>query len=139
MKKAGKLVTGLLGLAMAAVTILPCAASTVYTHDIEIPAHMVWTKIYGAERSQKNKEVKARCNSVEPPKANWDTFTKIRCRVVNGMKEPITEKKEYVLEEGKGYVSMELLNGYLDVYSVSFQFRGNSESAAIANVSYWGW
>ncbi len=139
MKKTGKLVTGLLGLAMVAVTILPCAASTVYTHDIDIPANMVWTKIYGAERSKDNKEVMARCNSVEPVSGWWDNFTKIRCRVVNGMKEPITEKTEYVLEEGKGYVSMELLNGYLNTYSVSFQFRGNSSSAAIANVSYWGW
>ena len=139
MKKSGKLVTLLLALFMVVVTILPCAASTIYTHDIEIPANKVWTKIYGAERSQKNKEVKARCNSVEPPYVTWDTFTKIRCRVVDGMKEPITEEKEYVLEEGKGYVSMELLNGNLDLYSVSFQFRGNSESAAIANVSYWGW
>ena len=47
MKKSGRLITGLLGLAIAAVMILPAAASTSVDNVlVHIPENQVWTSIW---------------------------------------------------------------------------------------------
>lgn len=138
MKKFGKLVTGLFGLAMVTVTILPAGASMVYSHRVELEKFQAWTKMYGAGRSFEEHYVSARCEAVYPA-VGVDNYKKIQCRVVDGSSVVMTTKDYYVLTEGeRGYTDMELKKEYRDNYQVCFQFRGNSNSPAYAQVAYTG-
>lgn len=140
MKKAGKLVTGLLGLAMAVTTILPAMAapSSVQSQKIELIENMAWVSAgavtydgdnYGGGR--------ALCESVYP-KSGSDNYKYIRYRITEYYGMVITAKAYERVEEGKGYKTIEIKRAYDHYQHIYFQFSGNSNSSAYAIVSYDG-
>lgn len=140
MKKSGKLVTGLLGLAMAVVTVLPALAAPVGIHGqkIWLPPNMVWT--YGGEVTHNSSYhgAEAMCESVYPDKGGVDTFKVIRCRITDYYGNVISTKSSIPLKEGTGYQGIEIKQGYNHLGYIYFHFQGNSDSSANAIVSYNG-
>lgn len=140
MKKSGRLVTGLLGLAMAAVTVLPAMAaqSGVYNKKIDLLANMVW--VSAGEVTYDGDDYaggRALCDSVYPLHGT-DNYKYIRCRITEYYGMVITEKPYERIEEGRGYKNIEIKRAYDHYQHIYFQFAGNTDSPAHAIVSFDG-
>ena len=120
---------------MALFVGMPVFASGSQT--ISIPKNQNWTSKYSDSRSKSYSYVSAGCESVYPSTGD-DNFKKIQVRVVTSQGMLIMNDSYKVLEEGKGVSEIDVKEGYLGLEQVSFQFRGNSNSAAKAVVNYDG-
>lgn len=142
MKKSGKLVTGLLGLAMAAVTVLPAmAAINVEHYVVHLAENKYWTYGGWASHTMGNQGALVRCESVYPDEENVpDNYRTIHCRIADYRGYVISEDPEVELQEGMiNYQRMRIRE--IDANSLGtiyFQFRGNSNASAYALVSYKG-
>lgn len=137
MKKAGKLVTGLLGLAMAVTTILPAMAapSSVESKKIELIENMAW--VFGAEVTYDGDKYaggRALCETVYP-KDGMDLYSTIRCRITDYYGVVISEKSYVKLTEGTGYHNVEIKRAYDYLGHIYFQFAGNNRNSAYAIIS----
>lgn len=140
MKKAGKLVTGLLGLAMAVTTILPAMAapSAVYDKKVELPPGMLWT--FGGEvtyNGDKYAGGKAVCESVYPSEG-VDYYNTIRYRITEYYGTVISVDPYVKITEGAGYRSVAIKRAYDYLGHIYFQFQGNTVYPANAIVSFDG-
>lgn len=142
MKKSGKLVTGLLGLAMAAVTVLPAMAlsSSLTNQVVDIPRNQVWAYGGMVSHTPSNQGALVRCESVFPIDGRFDDFQYIRCRITDYRGTVVSEETDKKIKEGTfGYESMRIREEYANVMSaIYFQFRGNSNAPAKALVSFKG-
>ena len=141
MKKAGKLVTGLLGLAMAAVTVMPAmAAMPAYVYDFKIwlPPDMEWNSAARVTHDSNYNGAKARCETVYPDDGGHDTYTTIRYRLTGSHAELISKDSYVKITEGAGFVATEIKQGYNNLGFVGFEFQGNTKYSADAYVSYNG-
>lgn len=130
-----KLVTAVTVVAMWGMMAMPVgAASNVVVY---LPANQLWTGSYSASRSGAYRYVNAQCNSVYPISGE-DNFTRIQVTVVSNNNTTILEDEVATLTEGQGMETLNIKNGYLNLRTVYFKFRGNSSSAANAVVSYKG-
>lgn len=140
MKKAGKLVTGLLGLAMAVTTILPAMAapSAVYGKKIELIENMAWVfageVTYNGDRYAAGR---ALCETVYPP-SGIDTYEFIRGRITEYYGTVISTVPYTKIKEGTGYNSIEIKRAYDYLGHIYFQFSGNTKYPAYAIVSFDG-
>lgn len=137
MKKAGKLVTGLLGLAMAVTTILPAMAapSSVESKKIELIENMAW--VFGAEVTYDGDKYaggRALCETVYPEKGE-DNYRYIRCRITDYYGTVISTAPYTILGEGAGYRSIEIKRAYDYLGHIYFQFSGNTKYSAYAIIS----
>lgn len=125
---------------LVAVTIIGTGISTYAASKVSITlaANQAWTKKYSASRSKQNSNVLARCHSVYPRYGGTDNFEKIQCRIVDGTGTQMCYEVVKLSETATSNTSIPIRNGFLNVSTVYFQFRGNSNSAANAVVSYYG-
>lgn len=135
MLKTKNLVTGVVAMAMALVVSVPVFSATNQT--ISLPKNKVWVDAGDAIRSGNYSAVRARCHSVYPD-SGTDDFTKIRCRVQNSSDTVISDTV-ILSETASDYTSIEIREGYISASPVTFQFRGNTNAAANAVVSYRGY
>lgn len=130
-----KLITAVTVMAMCIMTAVPVgAASNVVVY---LPQNQLWTGAYSTSRSTAYSYVSAECNSVYPLSGS-DNFTQIQVTVVSNNNTTILKGEVATLTEGQGMKSLTIKDGYLDLRTVYFKFRGNSSSAANAVVSYQG-
>ena len=121
---------------VVAVMIVPSFAASYVT--IHLASNRYWTKGYGASHDPNYSTCGAMCHSVSPY-SGTDYFHTIQCRVTNTYNETISTSGSYLLSEGaSSYQEIKIKEGYLNTNTVYFQFRGNSNSQAIAEVSYIG-
>lgn len=122
-------------LAMSIVMALPVFAATEQTEQtIHLPKEKSWVTAGELERSGSFSTVKARCHSVYPD-GGTDFYSTIQCRVLNSDGDAITENIS-LKEKSTDYTRIQIKEGYLNADLVTFQFRGNSNAAANAVVSY---
>ena len=130
-----KTYTILLTLIMVITVCMPAMAGTKV--NITIPKNQVWSTKKSDSRTGYNGYVSARCHSVYP-ESGTDNFSKIQCRVVSSSGNVMVEKSYYVLSESASAATdMNIKDGYFNLKTVYFQFRGNSSDAANAVVSYY--
>lgn len=130
-----KMYTIIVAIIIASTMCIPAFAAT--RKNIYIPENQAWTSKMSDSRAGNNGDVSATCHSVYPL-SGTDNFSKIQCRSVSSEGVLIVQNEYYVLTEGKGAVLMELRNGYHNLSTVYFQFRGNTNKDAYAVVSYSG-
>lgn len=134
-KVRSKLVTAVTVMAMCAMMAMSVgAASNVVVY---LPANQLWSGSYSVSRSGAYGYVSAECNSVYPLSGS-DNFTQIQVTVVSNNNTTIMDGGYTVLKEGAGMYRLRIKDGYLNLKTVYFKFRGNSSSAANAVVSYEG-
>lgn len=131
-----KLITAVTVMAMCIMTAVPVkAASNVVVY---LPKNQLWTGPYSASRSGNNRYVSAKCNSVYPL-SGTDNYTQIQVTVVSNNNTTILEGEVATLTEGQNMTRLNIKNGYLNLRTVYFKFRGNKpELDANAVVSYEG-
>ena len=117
---------------MFSMSILSYASAT-----ITLPANKVWTSSLSASRSGAYENAKAKLLAVYPTSGS-DNYTKAQVRLVNGSGNQISEKSYVVLTEGSGWKKVKIADGYLNLKTIYFQFRGNSNDSAMAEVDYAG-
>lgn len=139
MKKAGKLVTGLLGLAMAVTTILPAMAapSAVYGKRVELLGGFAWS--FGGEVTHNTdyNGAKALCESVYPG-TGVDNYRYIRYRITDYYGVIISKAGYVRIQEGAGYRPVGIKDEYDYLTHIYFQFSGNTGNPAYAIVSFDG-
>lgn len=129
MKKSGKLVTGLLGLAMAAVTILPAFAyESLNNKWVYVAEGQKWSMGYTVSRTGGFSYAGARCENVYPSDSTKDdNFERIQCRIVDRAGQQISKDSYTVLKEGeRAYTKVYIQDGKLTLDTIFFQFRGNN-------------
>lgn len=133
--KKQKLIPCIVALAIAFITSIPVFASTT---TISLSKDQAWTKNYNDTRSKDYSYVTARCHSVYPA-SGTDNFEKIQVRILNSSNTVIMDNDYVTLSETASTgTEISIKEGYLGVSSVNFQFRGNTDKAASAVVSYDG-
>ena len=78
----------------------------------------------------------ARCYAVYPVNGTTDTYTTIRCRVMNNSQQALTN--EYKLVESNTSSTRMYFNDNYIGSTLNFYFYGNSSNAARADVYYNG-
>lgn len=122
---------------LAMIFVLAIPAFAVDQQVIKIPASQTWTTAGSCSRTTNYTYIYARCHSVYPD-SGADFFGKVQCRVRNSNATVISEKEYVVLDEGAdSFTQIDLKQGYLSATSVYVQFRGNTDKAANAVVSYY--
>jgi len=122
-------------LAMVVVMALQVSALT-ENQTISLPANQVWVTAGSESRSGNLSTVSARCHSVYP-ESGVDLYGIIKCQVTNSSGTAITDMVS-LNESASDYTSISIKEGFLAASPVSFQFRGNTNAAASAVVSYRG-
>lgn len=131
-----KIVSAIVVAVMIVLTLVPSFAASHKT--VYLMSNQYWTKASGENHDPNYKNCGAMCHSVAPYSGS-DVFHTIQSRVTNTYAETISVKNYYLLNEGAtNYTKIEIKDGYLNTKVVYFQFRGNSNSQAIAVVSYTG-
>lgn len=131
-----KIVSAIVIAVMIVLTLVPSFAASYVT--IQLASNRYWTKGYGESHDPSYSTCGAMCHSVSPY-SGTDHFHTIQCRVTNTYNETISTSGSYSLSEGaSSYQEIKIKEGYLNTNTVYFQFRGNSNSQAIAEVSYIG-
>lgn len=142
MKKAGKLVTGLLGLAMAAVTVLPAMAAPAMVEKqvIHLEPNYLWTSVAMVSHKPTNQGALARCENVYPDDGSTDTLKHMYVRIAESVGTVISEEPEVMLRESYStYTRVRIKEAYANVVSgIHFQFRSGGFKSAYAVVSYKG-
>lgn len=140
MKKNSKFVTAAVVLVMLLLSIMPAFAQ-VNNVLISIPANKAWSVGYGDTHDARYSTIGAKCESVYP-ESGLDTFTRIQYAAdyLDGSSwVTVTTKPYEVLVEGDPeYKTMQIREGYLNIPTVWFKFRGNTDASARAVVSYNG-
>lgn len=115
------------------------SAETVSNRHIVLPENKEWTTPYGVTRSGDHYDVMVQCNAVYPEEGT-DNFKKMQCCLISpyGIDVMDTPLSYLVLEEVDGPTYIRIRNGFLNLDHVYFRFRGNSNSAANAIVTYSG-
>lgn len=115
-------------------------SSMAYVHNqiIKLPENQVWTTAGNDARSGYYNDVYVRCHTVYP-EDGLDVFSTIQARITNS-KGTVIMDDEYVKvsESDSDGKAIPIKNGYLNLDSITFQFRGNSSLGANAEVSYSG-
>lgn len=94
-----------------------------------------WAAKLDIKRTRKYDDVYVKIRSVHPPKGE-DTYTRCRCILTSGSTDI---SKMTVLQEGTGYHSVKILNGYLDKKKFTLKFAGNNPKCeAYIDYSYDG-
>lgn len=130
-----KIVTGLTVIALLAMSCISSFA--VLNKQIYLPPNQAWMTAGSVTRTGNFSYTKAGCDSVYPTSGS-DNFTRIQVRLKNAGGMVISTKASTVLTEGNGTEKIYLREGYMATTPVTFQFRGNSSSAAYAIVDYFG-
>lgn len=132
------IVTMIVAMAMFGMTVMTAFADSYTNVHISLGEYQFWTYGRPVTRSGKNNYISVSLESVYPL-SGTDTFKRIQvCVAKDPMGGLIMEKDYETLTEGAGYKDIEIKNGYLDLETVYLQFRGNTEKAAEAVVSYKG-
>lgn len=130
------LVSAIVVAVMIVLTLVPSFAASYVT--IHLASNQYWTKGYGESHDPNYSLCGAMCHSVSPYSGS-DNFHIMQCRVTNTYGDTISVLDSYSLSEGaSSYLKIRIKEGYLNTNTVYFQFRGNSNSQAIAVVSYTG-
>lgn len=129
------LVCSILLLAMFVALCIPVLAASTQ-RVISLPADQSWVSAGSDTRSTSHSYTYARNHSVYPT-SGVDLFSTIQCRLTSPGGTTISST--YSLKEGAdAYTEVYILDGYLHYTTVFFNFRGNSDYAANAVVSYDG-
>ena len=139
MRKTSKFVTATVAVVMFAMSSMPVFA---VANDVKVklPANQLWSVGYSDDHNPKYSTIAAKCNAVYPDSGE-DTFTQIQFSAdyLDGSSwVTVTTTPYETLTEGKGYETMHLRDGYLDIQDVWFKFRGKASHSANAVVSYDG-
>lgn len=122
---------------LAAMTLQMTAFASTGTTTLTLPVNQKWVSV-SATRTGSFNDLHARCYSVYPTNGGKDDFKKIQARAVNSSGTVIANTVT-LKETATGPTSMAIKNGYLNLTSFKFQFRGNDpELAAKAEVYYSG-
>ena len=132
MKIQQKFVSGIITIAVVAAMCVPTLATT-YRKTLVLPEGKVWVNTPTVTRTTKNSYAQARCISVYPD-SGLDVFSAIRARVTDTRRNVIS--KEVTLSEGLPMSRIDIKDGNLDIERVVFEFRGNSQPGANAEVEY---
>lgn len=115
---------------------ISCIPVFATTSNYYLPAQQIWTASGVETRTGNYSYVQIGCDSVYPLEGA-DNFKKIQARIRNVDKAVIMNGSYVVLTEGAGLTNVTIKEGYLGTSTVFFQFRGNSQEAAYAVVTYY--
>lgn len=135
-KRIKKVVVIMSAFMLLAANAIFCYAGVQKT--IYIYPNKVWTAGYenSDTRTGKYSYVLARNLAVYPENGGEDTFTTIHVRVEDPYGVIISEQGDISLRESSINTTIQIQEGYLDVMTVCFSFRGNSNSSATAEIYY---
>lgn len=122
--------------AMVMFCVMSMSALAAIDKHIYLPSDQAWTSSYSINRTRDYSYVWARCDSVYPS-LGTDTYTKIQARLVNSSGTLIMTEEYKVLKESEGFEELYIKEGYLSASTVYIQFRGNTNAAAEAVVSFY--
>lgn len=118
-------------LGVSAMTCVPVFAGTV---NVNLKANQAWSNKYSVSRTGNYSYVSARCKSVYPSSGE-DNFKYIQTRIVNSSGTLLMDDDYVKLnEEDANATHIYIKNGYLNISTVNFEFRGNTDKAASAVV-----
>lgn len=138
MKVKNIIVTMIVAMAMFGMTAMTAFADSYTNVHISLGEYQFWTYGRPVTRSGKNNYISVSLESVYPL-SGIDTYQYVQVCVTSDPMGGLIMEDDYVkLKEGNGYKDIEIINGYLDLETVYLQFRGNTEKAAEAVVSYKG-
>ncbi len=137
MKRYAKLKVFIITILVFCIMSIPTFAAM--SRTVYLAPNQLWTDRWDSSHSRSGQEnsVFAKCDSVYP-ESGWDTFTKIQVRVADTYSNIISADSYYTLTEGEGYTTIPLNDTGKKVSTVYFQFRGNTNKAANASVTYDG-
>lgn len=139
MSKRGKVVTCLILALVMVVSCVPLFASAAGPTVVRLAEGQAWTRSYYAGTHTAGYDsAAAECDAVYPINSIVDLFFACQCRAVNSSGVQIGADDYVVLQENGGRVRVYLSQGMQNTPSVYFQFRGNTDKAAEAVVSYYG-
>lgn len=133
MNKCKKSVTVVVVLAMCCMMCFSVAAARA---TIMLPPNQNWSVGKTDTRTGNYGYVSVGCDSVYPV-SGTDNFQYIQARILNESGNLIMDDSYTIIKEGTGLQSIDIKQGYLNTKIVTFQFRGNTSSNAVAEVTYY--
>ena len=134
-KKRRCMVCSILLFAMFVALSVPALAATTQ-QVISLPADQSWVCAGSDTRSTSYSYTHARNHSVYPT-SGVDLFSTIQCRITSPVGTTISSPSS-LKEKAVDYTKVYIWDGYLHYSTVFFNFRGNTDFAANAIVSYDG-
>ena len=134
MMKIKKRATILLAIISMFAISIPTMASG-YLKTIYLLPNQVWTDRYDhtGVRTGSYSYVDVTCHSVYP-ESGRDTYSKMQVRLADTYGNDLSSI--YTIKEATGANKVYLLEGYLNITNIYYEFRGNSSSDAYASVTY---
>ena len=113
-----------------------CMADSVEQKRIDIWAYS-WSECDAnkVSRTGNSAYAYARNHAVFPDNGGTDNYKKIQCRIVNDYDLQISNTT-ILNETSTKNTNIKIYDGYLNMKTANFEFKGNSDKNAIAIVSY---
>ena len=110
---------------MSATICNATASQTLRTEHFVVGKNQEWKSLKSLNRTKKYNNTRIRVISVTPIENKKDNYTKVQAMAVDAKTgKAITSVK--VFEEGTGFKSLPIKNGFLNTSKIVFKYRGNN-------------